>query len=276
MPRSLLNYFTQALEGPMISTLSPRIRALILDMDGVLWQDNEPIGNLPQIFAQIRAFGLQVTLATNNSTRTITQYQQRLQGFGVSVEPWQIVTSGIATAELLAQRFPKGGPVYLVGEAGILEALEQKGFYLAEENVLAVVAGIDRQISFEKLRRATLLIRHGALFYGTNPDRTFPTPEGLILGAGAILAALETSTDTHPIIAGKPDKFMLEVCMQRMGSTPPETLVVGDRLETDILSGQNCACRTALVLSGVTSSAQAATWQPQPDLIAPNLQSLLI
>ncbi|HZU85950.1 MAG TPA: HAD-IIA family hydrolase [Anaerolineaceae bacterium] len=259
----------------MISSLFPKIRALILDMDGVLWQENEPIGDLPRIFALIRSLGLKVTLATNNSTRTVAQYQDRLESLGVSVEPWQIVTSGIATAELLARRFPNGGPVYLVGEAGIKEALEQKGFYLADENVLAVIAGIDRQISFEKLRRATLLIRRGAPFYGTNPDRTFPTPEGLILGAGAILAALETATDISPIIAGKPEKFMMEVCLSLMGTVAQETLVVGDRLETDILSGQNCACRTALVLSGVTSLAQAQAWRPQPDLIVANLQTML-
>ena len=233
----------------MLSKLTPSIKALILDMDGVLWQENEPIGNLAETFARIRDLGLKFTLATNNSTRTISQYQQRLANFGVNVEHWQIVTSGIATAELLAQRFPQGGPVYLIGEAGIAEALTEKGFYLSAENPLAVVAGIDRQISFEKLRRATLLIRGGAPFYGTNPDRTFPTPEGLILGAGAILAALQTSTDVVPIIAGKPDKFMMDVCMQRMGTHPQETLAVGDRLETDILSGQNCGCRTALVLS---------------------------
>jgi 4-nitrophenyl phosphatase len=218
---------------------------------------------------------LQVTFATNNSTRTVDEYQKRLENFGVPTEPWQIVTSGIATAEMLSKRFPNGGPIYLIGEVGIQDALAQKGFYPSEVEVLAVVAGADRGINFEKLRKATLLIRRGIPFYATNPDRTFPTPEGLIPGAGAILAAIQAATDIQPIIAGKPEKWMLEICLNRMQTIPQETLVVGDRLETDILSGQNCGCRTALVLSGVTNLEQAMTWQPQPDIIVPDLQTML-
>ncbi len=249
--------------------------ALILDMDGVLWQDRLPIGDLPLIFSRISALGLQYTFATNNSTRTIDQYQRRLGSFGIPSEAWQIVTSSVAAAELLARRFPEGGPVFVIGEAGIEEALALRGFFPSNKDALAVVAGADRGINFDKLRQATLLIRNGVPFYGTNPDRTFPTPEGLIPGAGAILAAIQTATDVPPIIAGKPEKAMLEICLNRMSTSPLETLVVGDRLETDILSGQACGCRTALVLSGVTSPLQAAAWQPAPDLIINDLSALI-
>jgi 4-nitrophenyl phosphatase len=138
-----------------------------------------------------------------------------------------------------------------------------------------VVVGIDRQLSYEKLCRATLLIRSGVPFIGANPDRTFPTPEGLIPGAGAILAAIETATSVKPLIMGKPSPAMYQLALERLGTSPAETLVVGDRLETDIAGAQVIGCRTALVLSGVTSEADAYAWQPPPDFIARNLASLV-
>lgn len=251
------------------------IQALILDMDGVLWQGPQPIGDLPSIFNRIRQRGWKVILATNNATRTPQQYVERLDGFGVRVEPWQVINSAHAVTSYLTQQYPSGGTVYVIGEVGIIEALAEKGFTTGEENVIAVVAGMDRQLSYEKLSRATLLIRSGVPFIGTNPDRTFPIPEGLIPGAGAILAALETATSVTPMIMGKPSPAMYQLALERLGTSPAETLVVGDRLETDIAGAQAIGCRTALVLSGVSSEADGLAWQPQPDIIAKNLASLV-
>jgi 4-nitrophenyl phosphatase len=138
-----------------------------------------------------------------------------------------------------------------------------------------VVAGMDRKLTYDKLRRATLLIRAGAPFIGTNPDKTFPVPEGLIPGAGSILAALETATGVTPLIMGKPSPAMYEVALMRLGTSPAETLVIGDRLETDIEGAQKIGCRTGLVLSGVTTAVQARLWKPQPDIIAENLESIV-
>ncbi len=251
------------------------IRALVLDMDGVVWRENEPIGNLPKTFDRFEKAGLKVILATNNSTKTPGQYVEKLAEMGVSVRPDQVVNSSMGVAYLLKKRFPKGGSVYIVGEKGLQTALEEEGFRISDDHPLAVVAGIDREVSFPKLKKACLLIRSGIPFYGTNPDRTFPTPEGLIPGAGAILAALVACTDVSPIIAGKPGSTLFEFAMQRLGTTPSETLVVGDRIETDILGGVNAGCKTALVLSGVTTKEQAAVASPAPDLIIPALENLL-
>ena len=251
------------------------ISALILDMDGVIWRESEPIGDLPTLFASFKKAGLQVMLATNNSTRTPRQYVEKLAGMGVSVSSEQIINSSMGIAYLLKNKFPDRGSVYIIGENGLQSALEDEGFRISDDHPVAVVAGIDRDISFEKLKKACLLIRSGVPFYGTNPDRTFPTPEGLIPGAGSILAALEACTDTHPIIAGKPGPTLFEFAMQRLGTTPSETLVVGDRVETDILGGVNAGCRTALVLSGVTSIQEAESASPAPDLILPSLGDLL-
>jgi len=252
------------------------IKGLILDMDGVLWRENAPIIDLPATFAAIHQRNLKVVLATNNSTKTPAAYQSHLRSFGVELEQWQILTSSLAVANLLHRRFPAGGPIFIIGESGLQQALLEQGFFISEQNPLAVVAGIDRKISFEKLKIATLLIRSGVPFYGTNPDRTFPTPEGLIPGAGAILAALETATDQQPVIAGKPHPALLEVSLERLGTLPEETLMVGDRLETDILGGQNAGCKTALVLSGVSTRAQAMQIQPQPDIITDTLYDLVL
>jgi 4-nitrophenyl phosphatase len=263
----------------MIFSLSPAIKALILDMDGVLWKDDQPIGDLPRIFARIQEVGLKVILATNNAMRSADQHQQKLARFGVTVEEWQVVNSGMAVAYLLSQRFPHGGPVFVVGEGGLIKALEKNGFYPADadaKDVLAVICGFDRQVTFEKFTRATILIRKGALFIGTNPDRTFPTPEGLIPGAGSFVAFLEAASDVKPIIAGKPFPTLFQLAFNRLQLSPDEILAVGDRLDTDILGGRQAGCRTALVMSGVTSPGELAAWSPKPDLVAPDLSSLLL
>lgn len=257
------------------------IKALILDMDGVLWRDAEPIGDLPAIFRQIQAAGLKVLMATNNASRSPAQHLERLHGFGVTgLDPWQVVNSAEAVAALLKQRYPQGGDVYIVGEPPLIEILAAAGFYQVKDtsqtsSVLAVVGSIDRRITYDKLKEATRLIYAGALFVGTNPDRTFPTPQGLVPGSGAILAALTAATYQEPLFAGKPSPLMYQLALERLGVGPHETLVVGDRAETDIAGAQALGCRTALVLSGVTDAIQAAQWQPAPDIIAADLAEVV-
>lgn len=259
----------------MIKTLDPQIKSLILDMDGVLWRDNYPIGCLSDIFANIKSLGLQTIFATNNSTINADMYIKKLSSFGVNVQPCQIVTSAMATAYLLKQRFPQGGAVYIIGETGLHSTLLENDFIFDEDNVLAVVVGLDREVTYKKLSIATRLIRKGIPFYGTNPDRSFPTPNGLIPGAGAIIAAIEAATDIRPIIVGKPNINMINFAIDQLKTSPIQTLVVGDRLDTDILGGQNAGCRTALVLSGVSTLQEVEKWYPKPDLVAENLSSLI-
>jgi HAD superfamily hydrolase (TIGR01457 family) len=259
----------------MDKSVSPHLQALILDMDGVLWRDDDPIGNLPEIFNRIKQRGLQVTLATNNATKTIEQYLQKLNGFGVILQPAQIVNSSQAVAHYLRQRYPSGGAVFVVGEDGLFQAVQESGFHHSQTDVLAVVVGMDRNLTYEKLAQATLLIRSGAQFVGSNPDRSFPTPAGLVPGAGAILAAIEAATDHQPLIVGKPAPEMYRIAMQRMGVAPENTLVVGDRLETDIIGAQQIGCHSGLVLSGVTTLEAARRWDPPPDWIAKDLTDLL-
>lgn len=258
-------------------SLPANIRGLILDMDGVLWRDNLALLDMPAFFAEVKDLGIPVVFATNNGTRSISQYVHRLAGFGVPVEPWQVVNSAIAVADYLAKQHPRGGPVFIVAGEGVVEALDEKGFYPAaeQEQPLAVAVGMDRAMTYEKLAKAALLIRAGVPFIGTNPDLTFPTPHGLVPGAGATLKYLEAATSVTPVMIGKPEPYLYQFSIERLGARPEETLAVGDRLETDILGGQRIGCPTVLVLSGVTSAAQAKEWQPQPNLVLPNLADLL-
>ncbi len=256
------------------------LKAIFLDMDGVLWRGDEPIGDLPALFARINALGLQFALLTNNATRTPQDYVNKLAGFGVSVQPEQILTSALATAQLLQKAFPSSGTLYVVGEGGLRQALEAVGFQVLPPDALparvtAVVAGMDKTLTYQKLRHAVLLIRRGAPFYGSNPDHTYPTPEGQAPGAGSILAAITAATGVQPHIAGKPEPPIFQLALQRLGLSPSEAVMVGDRLETDILGGQRVGMKTALVLSGVSTASQAKNWTPSPDWVVPDLDALL-
>lgn len=256
------------------------IRALILDMDGVLWRAETPIGNLPAIFEAFERRGWKVVLATNNATRSPEQYLEKLVSFGVThLERWQIINSAMAAAHYLKQLHPQGGKVFVIGQDGIHQALAEHGFRQAGENdddgIVAVVVGMDRTITYEKLSRATLLIRSGRPFIGTNPDRTFPTPQGLVPGTGAIIAAIQAATDQQPDILGKPGPAMYSLAMERLKVKPRQTLAIGDRLETDIAGAQQLGCLSAVVLTGVSTPEEVEAWQPAPDFVADDLTSLL-
>ena len=253
------------------------LKALIIDMDGVIWKSDSPIGDLASIFNRIRARGINFVFATNNSTRTSEQYVERLKDFGVETEPWQVVTSSQGAAHAMAQTFPRGTKVFVIGEAGIRVALEDRGFeVLTVENASeaqVVVMGIDRGISFQKVAEATLLVRAGVPFYTTNTDRTFPTPRGEIPGSGSWLSVITSATGVEPIVAGKPFPYLMELSLEKLGTKKEETLVVGDRLETDIAAGQSVGCPTAFVLSGVSKLEEAKDWNPS--IVADSLAALV-
>jgi 4-nitrophenyl phosphatase len=252
-----------------------KIKGLILDMDGVLWRGTVPLGNLKKIFNTIEGLGMQVVMVTNNATKSPQQFVEKLGGFGVSIEPRQIITSGLATAISLKENFPDGGDVFVVGELALVDILAEQGFTHGGENPIAVVAALDRTITYEKLTEAALLIQSGIPFFGTNPDLSYPIPEGEAPGAGSILAALEAASGVSPTVIGKPKPKLYEAALACLGTTPQETLVVGDRLETDILGAQTGGFPCALVLSGVTTQEAAEAWRPCPDIITADLTSLL-
>jgi 4-nitrophenyl phosphatase len=197
----------------------------------------------------------------------------------VEVDASQVITSALGIAFLLARKYPPGTKIFMIGGSGVRTALEEKGFEVLPleraTEAQVVVQGIDRGINFEKVAEATLLVRNGIPFYTTNTDKTFPTPRGEIPGSGAWLSIITTATGVEPLSAGKPLPYLMELALERLGTKKEETLVVGDRLETDIAAGQAVGCPTALVLSGVSTREQAEKWEPDINLIAKDLTSLI-
>jgi 4-nitrophenyl phosphatase len=252
-----------------------QIKALILDADGVVWKGDDPIGDPKEIFKKLNQKGIEYCFATNNSSKTIEKYLERFMDFHIAITGEQIFTSGKSTAEILRKRYPKGGNVFIIGMEGLIQTLKEAGFNHSDRNPLAVVVGLDKEITYDKLSTATLLIRQGVPFIGTNGDKTFPEARGLIPGAGSILAALIASTDVYPEIIGKPHSPIFTQALTYLDKRPEEVLVVGDRLETDIAGGQAIGCKTAIVLSGVSTREMCKAWNPPPDMIAENLSQIV-
>jgi len=250
------------------------IENLIIDMDGVLYRGDEVIPGAKEFFAFLRERSIGFILATNNSTRTAQQYVGKLARMGVEVALSEILTSSQATAMYLETLAPPGTKVYVIGEEGLEAAVRERGYIISEDGAEFVVVGMDRGLTYEKLRVATLLIRRGARFIGSNPDKTLPTEEGFILGAGSMQAALEASTDVAPTIVGKPERTVFELALAKLGSSKENTAIVGDRLDTDILGGHNAGLTTILVLSGATTRQDADSAPVKPDLVFEDIRHL--
>ncbi len=242
-------------------------RYLITDMDGVLWRGHEPLPGLVEFFQFLRRHNIRFVCATNNASTLPEKLAGRLQSWGADVKPEEIVTSSIATADYLETILPRGARLYVIGMEGLRVALERKGFVLAEDDVAAVVVGIDWNVTYNHFKRAALNIRAGAKFIGTNGDRTFPNPEGIVPGNGALLALIETATDVKPFVIGKPSPTLYQMALKRLGAVEAHTLVLGDRMETDILGAVLLGLKSALVLSGVTTREQLAASDYQPDWV---------
>jgi 4-nitrophenyl phosphatase len=192
----------------------------------------------------------------------------KLTGMGIHIGADRILTSGQATALYLCRVAPHGATVFLIGEEGVRSELVSRGFVLRNNpDVDYVVVGFDRAVDYQKLKLATLAIRAGAKFIGTNPDKTFPTEEGLMPGNGAILAAIEAATDVTPLVVGKPSSAIFELALEELGTNAHETVMIGDRLDTDIVGGRQVGLLTILVLSGVTHAGELANASVAPDMV---------
>ena len=240
-----------------VTDILSKITHLIIDMDGVLYRGDQPVPRLAEFFDFMRERPIKFILATNNSTRTPQEYADKLAQMGVTVSPDEILVSGQATARFLAREYPRGTRVHVFGMPALKQAMTDEGFILADEDVQLVVASMDRAVTYEKLKRATLLIRGGARFIATNLDPTNPSEEGLIPGTGTMIAALETASGTKPQAIGKPEPTMYQLAMEQMGATPETTAAIGDRVDTDIVGGKKAGLTTICVLSGSSDRAEA-------------------
>jgi 4-nitrophenyl phosphatase len=267
-------------------TMEPfnNIRAMIIDMDGVLWHGSIPQPGLCEFFEVLHDLDIRFILATNNASQTQDQYVEKLASMGVTVPKERVLTSGMATALHLAELHdPATTRVFVVGEDGALGPLREQGFILTglyelptpktphAQGADIVVCGKDSTLTWAKLATATLNIRAGAKFVGTNGDTTLPTEYGVTHGNGAILAALTAATGVSPTIIGKPEPIMYRQAMKLLGSDPDETIAIGDRLETDILGAVRAGIRSLMVLTGISSEEDLSTSDYRPTWVMPDI-----
>jgi HAD superfamily hydrolase (TIGR01457 family) len=250
-----------------------KIKHLIIDMDGVLYLGDQPMPRLVDFVNFLRMHSIQFILATNNSTRTPQEYVNKLARMGVRVYPEEILVSGQATARFLAREYPQGTRVHVFGMPALKQAMTDEGFVLADESVELVVASMDRNLTYEKLVQATILIRSGARFIATNLDPTQPTEQGLVPGTGSIILALEAASGVKATAIGKPEPIIFQLAMEQMNADPETTAIIGDRIDTDILGGKRAGLITICVLSGASDRIEAEAIDT--DLIFDDIAHLL-
>ncbi len=244
--------------------------AIVCDLDGVLFKGAEAIPGAGEAHVALERQGHVLIFATNNATRTAEDVAGRIADItGYPARPGQIVTSAMAAAHHLAGSVRS---VFVVGERGLVETLQAQGIEVDEEghDVDAVVVGLDRTVTYEKLARGALAVRRGARLVATNTDPTFPSPRGQVPGAGTFVAAMERATGVDAEPCGKPFDPMASLVRALVGAR--EVTMVGDRVETDIEFGKRHGWTTILVLTGVTSPAVAPA--SGADAILPSLADL--
>lgn len=251
------------------------LRGFIFDLDGTLYRGNEVIPGAAEFIADLRRTGVPLLFLTNNATTPPDAVAQRLTGMGIPATPEEVLGSAEATAATLAAELP-GCRVYMVGEVGLREALLAAGLTITDDfrAADAVVVGMDRAVTYPKLRDAALAIQRGVPFIATNTDRTLPTELGLIPGAGALVGLLEIATEVKPRVIGKPSAAIMRLGLRRLGTPAAYTAAVGDRPETDILGGQAAGMPTIAVLTGAGTAEQFAAMQPGPDWVFEDLAAL--
>ncbi|XP_073048035.1 phosphoglycolate phosphatase 2 [Primulina eburnea] len=269
----------QILSPPNTRDLVDSVDAFLFDCDGVIWKGDALIEGVPETLETLRSMGKKLVFVTNNSTKSRRQYAKKFNSLGISITEDEIFSSSFAAAMYLkVNSFPKDKKVYVIGEEGISEELELAGFtslggpedgkkavqlrpnflFDHDKSVGAVVVGLDQYINYYKLQYGTLCIREnpGCLFIATNRDAVgHLTDLQEWPGAGCMVAAVCGATQREPIVVGKPSTFMMDFLLQKFNIPTSRMCMVGDRLDTDILFGQNAGCRTLLVLSGVTNMA---------------------
>jgi 4-nitrophenyl phosphatase len=253
------------------------LRGIILDMDGVLWEGETPLPGMPDFLSFLREKNIRLVLATNNASLTPESYVRKLARMGADVRREEILTSATATAAYLKTVVRPGEKIFLIGEEGLIRAVEEAGLTAAgpdEPNAAYVVCGMDRGLSWQKLAAATIHLRAGAKFIGTNPDLTFPTERGIAHGNGAILAALTAASGVKPTIIGKPYPRLYQMALHQMEIPKARVAALGDRLETDILGARRAGLKSILVLTGVSSRREASRSKYKPTLTAKDLPSL--
>ncbi len=246
----------------------------LTDMDGVLVHEERAIPGASDFVEALRTSGRQFLVLTNNSIFTPRDLRARLLASGIDVPEDALWTSALATAQFLVDQ-RAGGSAFVVGEAGLLTAMHDVGFVMTDRDPDYVVLGETRTYSFESITRAIRLIEKGARFIATNPDPSGTSPHGTLPATGSVAALISTATGRQPYYVGKPNPLMMRSALNRLDAHSESTIMVGDRMDTDIISGLEAGLRTVLVLTGSTRREQVETFPYRPSRIVESVADLV-
>ncbi len=249
---------------------------LLVDMDGVIYRGGRALPGLTEFFEWISTEGHAYMLVTNNASRSPEEIAVQLHGMDIHVPSERIVTSAMATAVWLREQAPERARVLCIGGSGLWKELygNDSAFVPDDADPEWVVVGLDRNVTYARMAAASLAVQRGARYVATNPDLTFPAEDGLLPGAGALQAVITLSAGVQPVVIGKPEPKLFEMSLRLMPDSG-EVVVLGDRLDTDIEAGMRIGARTVLLLTGVSTRAEAATGDVRPDEIYSDIPEML-
>lgn len=246
----------------------------LTDMDGVLIHEEYALEGSAEFFAELNAVGLRYLVLTNNSIFTPRDLRARLLASGLDIPEDAIWTSALATARFLADQRP-GGSAYVIGEAGLTTAMHDAGYTLTERDPDYVVLGETRTYSFEAITKAIRLVAAGARFIATNPDTSGPSVAGLLPATGSVAALIQTATGRAPYFVGKPNPLMMRNGLNKIDAHSENTVMVGDRMDTDVLGGMEAGLRTILVLTGSTHASEVERFPYRPTRMLPSIADVV-
>jgi NagD protein len=250
------------------------IETWLTDMDGVLVHEEDPIQGATEFIEALKESGKKFLVLTNNSIFTPRDLRARLLRSGIDVPEDAIWTSALATAHFLSDQRP-GGTAYVVGEAGLTNALHDIGYVMTDRDPDYVVLGETRTYSFEAITTAIRLVEKGARFIATNPDVSGPSLHGPIPATGSVAALVTKATGVDPYFVGKPNPLMMRSALNRIDAHSETTVMVGDRMDTDVVSGLEAGLRTVLVLTGSTARGQVERFPYRPTHIVDSVADIV-
>lgn len=261
---------------PSAAPLHDAYDAALLDLDGVLYLGPEPVPHAKDAVAAARAAGMGAAFVTNNSARRAPEVAQHLTELGIDADPHDVVTSSQAAVRLLRARLQPGALVLVVGSQGLADEVAEGGLTptRSADGAVAVVQGLEPRTAWTDLAEAAVAIEAGALWVAGNTDATYPSPRGLLPGNGAMVQALVHTTGRRPVVVGKPEPELFAASVERVQATRP--LVVGDRLDTDVLGANRAGLDSLLVLTGVTKRQDLLDAPPdqRPAYLSSDLRGL--
>ncbi|GIL26417.1 HAD-IIA family hydrolase [Actinocatenispora comari] len=246
----------------------------LTDMDGVLIHEGSPVPGAQEFVKRLRDSGKRYLVLTNNSMQTPRDLQARLDRMGISVPEQAIFTSALATAQFLNDQRP-GGSAYVIGEAGLTTALYEIGYVLSDHDPDYVILGETRTYSFEAITRAIRLVADGARFLATNPDPTGPSGQGVLPATGSVAALISKATGVEPYFVGKPNPMMMRSALNTVQAHSESTVMIGDRMDTDVLCGMEAGLETVLVLTGITQRDEIDRFPYRPSRVVDSIADLV-